>query len=75
MANDTERGHYSFRVAEYGDETPWIMTDPLRESDRLKILGDTGFIGFDLKAGTTYEQARQIAEYLKAHIDSIICTF
>lgn len=73
MAN-TERGHYSFRVAEYADGTPWIMTDPLWETDRLKILGKHGFIGFDLKQGTTYEQARQVAEYLDNHIDSITCT-
>jgi hypothetical protein len=49
------------------------MTDPLRAEDRLKPLG-SGFVGFDLKTGTTYEQARQIAEYLNNHIDCITCT-
>jgi hypothetical protein len=50
------------------------MTDPLRASDRLQVLGKNGFIGFDLKPGTTHEQARQIAEYLDDNIDFITFT-
>ena len=50
------------------------MTDPLRDTDRLKILGKHGFIGFELKPGTTMEEAERIAEYLDKHIDFITCT-
>jgi hypothetical protein len=70
----TERGQYSFRVADYEDGTPWIMTDPLRASDRLPALGKHGFIGFELKPGTTHEQSGQIAEYLDENIRYITCT-
>ena len=56
-----------------GGET-WIMTDPYHPEDRLKVLGESGFLGFDLKPGTTYEQAQQIAKYLNDHLDSISCT-
>ena len=71
-----ERGRFRFRVSEYSGRhgTPWIMTDPLESKDRLKVLGESGFIGFDLKPRTTIEQARKIAEYLNEHINSISCT-
>jgi hypothetical protein len=69
----TQRGHFLFRVSEYGDGTPWISTEPYRTEDRLKVLGDGGFIGFDLKPGTTIQQAGQIAEYLNDHLDCVNC--
>ena len=75
MANaTTDRAQFVFKATQYGDEdhTAWIVTEPRR--DGLKILGKNGFIGFDLRPGTTFEQARQIAEYLNHHIDSITCT-
>ena len=70
----TDRARFLFKVAEYGgpDYTPWIMTEP--HSDRLKVLGTDGFIGFDLKPGTTFDQAREIAQYLNQHIECITCT-
>lgn len=67
----TERGRYQFRRAEHVDGTPWIMTNPLKENDQLNSLGPTGFIGFDLKPGTSYEEAQRIAEYLERHIEMI----
>ena len=39
---DTQRGRFSFRVAEFADGTPWIMTDPLYSEDRLAALGRGG---------------------------------
>jgi hypothetical protein len=69
-----ERGRYQFRVAEFHDGEPWIMTDPMKTEDRLSALGKNGFIGFDLKPGTTYKEAEKIAEYLNEHIASITCT-
>ncbi len=70
----TDRAQFVFKVTEYGDEehTPWIMTEP--RTANLKILGKGGFIGFDLRPGTTFEQARQVAEYLDRHIECITCT-
>jgi len=50
------------------------MTDPVHEEDRLDVLGPHGFIGFDLKPGTSYEDAQRIARYLDEHIEFIVCT-
>lgn len=69
----TDRGKFLFRVAEYSGGVPWIMTDPFHTKDRLPILKG-GFIGFDLKPGTTIEQAEQVARYLNDHIESITTT-
>jgi hypothetical protein len=70
----TQRGRYRFKVAEYGGEhTPWIMTEPVDARDRLPVLGE-GFIGFDLTPGTTFEQAKIVAQYLSEHLDGISCT-
>ena len=49
------------------------MTDPYYNEDRLKPLGK-GFIGFDLKPGTSIEQAEEIAAYFNEYIDQITCT-
>jgi hypothetical protein len=44
----------------------------------LPILRDerdhNAFLGFDLRKGTTYDEARKIAEYLNAHIEMVTCT-
>jgi hypothetical protein len=53
---ETQRGHFLFRFSEYGDGSPWISTEPYRTQDRLKDLGDGGFIGFDLKTGATFSK-------------------
>lgn len=70
----TDSAQVVFKATQYGDKehTPWIVTEPRME--RLKILGNAGFIGFDLRPGTTFEKARQIAEYLNEHIAAINCT-
>ena len=70
----TERGRFSFRVSEYESGQPWITTDPLNDSDVLKTLGPQGFVGFDLKPGTSYEEAQRIAKYLDQQIEFITIT-
>jgi hypothetical protein len=72
--SETQRGRFHFRVTVYADGTPWIMTDPLHAGDRLNILGDAGFIGFDLRAGTTGQEAEQVARFLNEHVEYITCT-
>ncbi len=49
------------------------MTDPQWPEDRLKVLGQ-GFVGFDLKPGTSYEQAQQVARFMNDHIEYITVT-
>ena len=67
----TERQRYVFRVCEYVDGTPWIMTDPWDGS--LSILQD-GFLGFDLTKGTTLAEAEQIADRLNDVMENIVYT-
>lgn len=56
----TKRAKHQFRVTAYGDGTPWIVFDLLEGKD-LSILGK-GFLGFDLKPGTTHKQAEELAD-------------
>ena len=63
-----ERARYSFRVKEFPGGQPWIYTEPI--TDDLKVLGK-GFLGFELPAGTTIEEAKRIAAFLEKKINSI----
>jgi len=67
----TERTEYVFTVKEYGEGTPWIMLEGLRET--LTCLGH-GFLGLDLKKGTDLTKAREIAAYLNKHVAGIAYT-
>ena len=69
---ETERGTYVFTVKEYGEGTPWIALEPLRNG--LNVLGN-GFLGFDLPGRTTYEQAQEIANFLNEKIVQISYTW
>lgn len=71
--SDTDRARYRFRVAEFADGTPWIMTDPYDKNLEL-LVPVKGFLGFDLPAKTTYEKAQEIAKFLNDNIEAISCT-
>ncbi len=71
--SETDRAQYAFKVAEFADGTPWIKTEPAYAD--LKILQpQKGSLGFDLRKGTTFEQAEEIARFLNEHIEAISCT-
>lgn len=59
---DTKRAEYRFRVKEHGEGRPWIFLELAKEPDLPSIT--PGFLGFDLKDGTTYEQAKESAKFL-----------
>jgi hypothetical protein len=65
----TRRAEYRFRVKELAEGRVWIMLELFR-GDNLPCMGD-GFFGFDLKEGTTYEQATEVCKVLNANIVSI----
>ena len=71
--SEIDRARYRFRVAEYADGTPWIMTDPLHEDLKL-LTAVKGFLGFDLPSGTSHEAAQTIAKFMNDHLESITCT-
>jgi hypothetical protein len=59
----------SSRVKEYGEGKPWIFLELAKEPDLPSIT--PGFLGFDLKDGTTYEQATEIATFLNDNITAV----
>jgi hypothetical protein len=65
----TDRARHSFTVKEFGDGTPWIMLE-LLDGQELPVLR-RGFLGLDLKEGTTYDQAKALAATLN---ESVIST-
>lgn len=67
----TERAEFTFVVKE-GDRgtTPWIAAEPLgRDMPSLR-----GLLGFDLVPGTTLEQARGFAKYMRENIRGLSLT-
>lgn len=67
----TTRADYLFKVSEYADGTPWISTESLRGP--LPVI-ENGLLGFDLPEGTTFEQAKSIANWLNDSIGAICYT-
>lgn len=71
--SETDRARYVFKVSQYADGTPWIATEPV-DGDLAVLTPVKGFLGFDLRTGTTFEQAEEIAKFMNEHIEAISCT-
>lgn len=67
----TERNEYHFAVKEFNDGTPWIAFEPLQGN--LAILKG-GMLGFDLREGTTLEEAHQLASLLHEKVNGVSFT-
>jgi hypothetical protein len=67
----TERARYVFAVKEFADGTPWIMLE--QSGEGLDVIGD-GFMGFDLKEGTSLKEAEKLAELLRQGITTVSYT-
>lgn len=68
----TDRAYYRFTVKEYVSGTPWIMFE-LLHGPNLPMLKD-GFLGLDLRSGTSYEEANVIANFLNDHVECVAAT-
>jgi hypothetical protein len=64
----TDYSKFTFTVKEDANGTPWIMCEPYPPG--LPALGDS-FLGLHLRPGITIEQASEIAEYLRDHVEGI----
>lgn len=64
----TDYSDFTFTLKEFGDGTPWIMCE--ENQPGLPALKD-GYLGLRLREGTTFEQAKEIAEYLRDHIAGV----
>ena len=64
----TKRTTIRFRVTSYANGTPWIVIEKL-SGDDLALFQK--LIGFDLPAGTTFEEAESICKFLQNNIVEI----
>jgi hypothetical protein len=69
----TARARYAFRVRQYHDGTMWLYLEA-QHAAIPPLAGEHGFIGFDLKDGTTHEQAREFAERLNETVTATVYT-
>jgi hypothetical protein len=65
----TETCRYLFVVKEGVGGQPWIVLEPVR--DNLGIL-DNGFLGLTLRKGISYEEAQEIARYLRDNLLEVV---
>jgi hypothetical protein len=66
----TERGEFRFTVKEAGDGRPWIAAEPAGDS----LTSLPGLLGFELRPGSTYEDAKTVASFMNLHIAGITHT-
>jgi hypothetical protein len=64
-----ERAEFTFKAKEYASGMPWILAQSISGPD---IIGGT--LGFDLTVGTTFEEAKEIAAYMRKHIRGLALT-
>lgn len=67
----TECAEYLFKVSKEADGTPFISLEP--DGAGLRIC-DEGFISFELRPGTTLEQAEEFAKLLNENIERLCFT-
>ncbi len=72
MAARTERARHKITVKEYADGTPFLAFE-LLEGDGLASFPDVHF-GLDLRAGTTYEQAQELARQINQGVQGLSAT-
>jgi hypothetical protein len=70
----TERGEYRFIVKEGAEGQPFIAAEPIGETiDAFDQLGAQ--LAFDLRAGISLEEAREIANKMDRSIRSVALTY
>ena len=67
----TERGEFLFVVKENADGTPFIFTEPRRQT--MPALKEA-FIAFDLPKGTKIEHAQKIADFMNKNLAGMSMT-
>jgi len=67
----TERATYVFAVKEFGDGEPWIMLE--RSGKGLDVLGN-GFVGLELREGTSLKEAEALADTLRRNVSALAYT-
>lgn len=61
----TEKTHYHLTLKERMDGEPYFMLEPYTQE--LAIVESPGWLGIELRPGTTYEQAEAVGRLLRQH--------
>ncbi|MET4483702.1 hypothetical protein [Bradyrhizobium sp. F1.13.3] len=64
----TKRARPHFRVGEFANGQAWIIMENF-DGDNLALFEKT--VGFDLRPGTSYEEAQRIASFLKENLVTV----
>ncbi len=67
----TQRARYVFAVKEFGDGTPWIVLE--RSGKGLDVL-ENGVFGFELKEGTSLQEAETLARLIDRSVTNVSYT-
>lgn len=67
----TERSRYVFTVKDFEEGHPWIALEPF---DKHLSLLRKGFMGLDLKKGTSLKDAQKIASLLNKNVATVSYT-
>jgi hypothetical protein len=67
----TQRAKFYFKPSRYPSGEYWIVLEAFHED--LDLLANA-FLGFDLREGTTVNQAEEIAAYLNENIRAVSYT-
>jgi len=67
----TARSKSYFRAVEHSDGAPWIICEP--QGPQIPALSN-GFIGFDLRPGTSLREAEALADMLRRMVTDVSVT-
>jgi hypothetical protein len=67
----TVRAQFVFAVKEFSHGEPWVMLE--RQGEGLEVFGH-GFLGLELKRGTSLEDAQRVAATLQALVENVSYT-
>ena len=70
----TERAKYHFKVSECGDGRCGIGTESLGGTDIALLKEARAHLGFELPDGTSFERAREIANFLNHNLVYVTVT-
>lgn len=70
--SESDRARFGFKVKEAGEGKAWIAFEPL--DGTLKLLKENhSYLGVTLREGIDYEQAKEVARFLRDHIHEVVC--
>jgi hypothetical protein len=66
----TKRARPLFTVKQYANHTPWICVEYATADEGMPI----DLFGFDVRPGTSFDRAREIAQYMNDNLGDFTVT-